>query len=83
MDEGSVCCQHGLAEAFDRVNLTKWMQILIWTGIDWCGRRFISKLYMDQSVKLGLYQRETRNVKTGRGVTQGCCLSPILSKFYS
>jgi hypothetical protein len=23
MDEGSVCCQHGLAEAFDRVNLTK------------------------------------------------------------
>jgi hypothetical protein len=38
---------------------------------------------MDESVKLKLGQGETRSMKTGRGVTQGCCLSPILFNLYS
>jgi hypothetical protein len=38
---------------------------------------------MEQSVKLQLDQGETRSVKIGRGVTQGCCLSPILFNLYS
>jgi hypothetical protein len=33
---------------------------------------------MDQSVKLGLDQGETRNAKIERGVRQGCYLSLIL-----
>jgi hypothetical protein len=33
---------------------------------------------MGQSVKIQLDQGETRIVKTGRGIRQGCCLSPIL-----
>ena len=33
---------------------------------------------MDQGVKLKLYHRETRKLKTGRGVRQGFCLLPIL-----
>jgi hypothetical protein len=37
---------------FDRVNWTKLMQILKETGIDWRERRLISKLYMEQSVKI-------------------------------
>jgi putative lipoic acid-binding regulatory protein len=59
------------------------MQILKGTGIDWRERRLISKLYMEQSVKIRLDQEETRSVKIGRGVRQGCCLSPILFKLYS
>jgi len=59
------------------------MQILKGTGIDWCERRLISNLYMAQSVKVRLNQRETRIVKTGRAVRQGCCLSPILFNLYS
>jgi hypothetical protein len=59
------------------------MQILKGIGIDWRERRLISKLYMEQSVKIRLDQGETRSVKIGRGVRQGCCLSPILFNLYS
>jgi hypothetical protein len=38
---------------------------------------------MAQSVKVRLNQGETSIVKTGRGVRQGCCLSPILFNLYS
>ena len=65
-------------KAFDHVNWTKLMQILKRTGIDWCERRLISKLYMDQRVKVRLDRGETRSVQTGRGVRQGCCLSPVV-----
>jgi hypothetical protein len=70
-------------KAFDRVNLTKLMQILKGFGIKWRVRRLISKLYMDQSVEIRLDQGETRSVKIGRGVRQSCCLSPILFNLYS
>jgi hypothetical protein len=53
------------------------MHILKGTGTDWRERRLISKLYMGQSVKIRLDQRETSGVKTGRRVTDGLCLSPI------
>jgi hypothetical protein len=59
------------------------MQILKRPGTEWHGRRLISILYMDQSVKLKLDQRSTRNVKIGRRVREGCCMSPILFNLYS
>jgi len=59
------------------------MQILKGTGIDWRERRLISNLYTAQSVKVRLNQGETRSMKTGRGVRQGWCLSPILFNLYS
>jgi len=40
-------------------------------------------LYMAQSVKVRLNRGETRSVQIGRGVRQGCCLSPILFNLYS
>jgi hypothetical protein len=59
------------------------MQNLKGTGIEWGERRLISKLYTDQVVELTLNQGETRSVKTGEGVRQGRCLSPILFSLYS
>jgi len=59
------------------------MQILKRTSIDWRERRLISKLYMDQRVKVRLDRGETRRVQIRRGVRQGCCLSPILFNLYS
>jgi hypothetical protein len=70
-------------KASNHVNWTKLLQILKRTGIDWCERRLISKLYMDQSVKLKVVQGETRSMKTGKGVRQGCCLSLILFNLWN
>ena len=38
---------------------------------------------MDQKVKVQLDRGETRSVQIGRGVRQGCCLSPSLFNLYS
>jgi len=81
-EELSVCIIYS-QKAFDRVNWTKLMLILKETGIDWCERRLINNLYMAQRVKVRLNRGETRCVKIGRGIRQGCCLSPILFKLYS
>jgi len=59
------------------------MQILKIRFIDWRERRLISKLYMDQRVKIRLDRGETRSVQIGRGVRQGCCSSPVLFNLYS
>ena len=70
-------------KVFDQINWTKLTQILKVTATDWRERRLISNLYMAQSVKLRLKRGETRSVKIGRGVMQGCCLSPTLFNVYS
>ena len=54
IDEELCVCFIDWQKAFDCVNWTKLMQILKRTGIDWRERRLISKLYMDQRVKIRL-----------------------------
>jgi len=83
IDEELCICLIDWQKAFDRVNWTKLMQILKRTGIDWRERRLISKLYMDQRVKVRLDRGEKRSVQIGRGVRQGYCLSPVLFSLYS
>ena len=46
-------------------------------------KKLISKLYMEQKVKVLLDRVETRSVQIRRGVRPGCCLSPILFNLYS
>jgi hypothetical protein len=59
------------------------MQILKVTGIDLRERRMIGKLYTDQYVKVWMDQGERRSVKTGKGVTQRYCWSPVFFNLYS
>jgi hypothetical protein len=68
VDDELYACFMDWQKACDCVNWTKLMQILKETGIDWRERRLISKLYMDQGVKIRLDQVETRSVKTRRGL---------------
>ena len=83
VDEELCFCFIDWQKAFDCANLTKLMQILKRTGIEWRERRLISKLYMDQTVKIRLDRGETSSTKIGRGVRKGCCLSPVLFNLYS
>jgi hypothetical protein len=82
-DEELCVCFIDWQTAFDRVNWNELMQILKVNGIGWRERRLISKLYMDQCVKVRLNRGETRSVNIGRGVRQGCCLLPVLFNLYS
>jgi len=66
-------------KACDRVKWTKLIQILKVRR----KRRLSSNLYMAQSVKVRLGRGETRSVKIGRAVRQGCCLSPIVFNLHS
>jgi hypothetical protein len=52
IDKGLCACFIDWQKAFDRVNWTKLMQILKGTGINWHERGLVSKLCMDQSIKL-------------------------------
>jgi hypothetical protein len=52
IDEELCACFIDWKKAFDHVNWTKLMRILKGIGIDWHERRLISKLYMEQSVKI-------------------------------
>jgi hypothetical protein len=54
------------------------MQVLKKTVTVWCKRKLISKLYMDQSVKIRLDKGETGNVMTKRGVKKEYCLLSFL-----
>jgi hypothetical protein len=52
VDEEFCACFIDWEKAFDHANWTKYTQILKVTGISWHERRLISKLYMDQNVKI-------------------------------
>jgi len=50
--------------------------------VDWRERILVNTLYIDQSVKIRVERRVTRNMKIRREVRQGYCLSLILINLY-
>jgi len=69
-------------KAFDRVDWKKLMNALRRKGVDWKERRLIGNLYMGQRVKIRIDGEYSEPGKIGRGVRQGCPLSPILFNIY-
>ena len=51
-------------------------------GVDWKERRLIGNLYMGQRVKIRIDGEYSEPGRIGRGVRQGCPLSPILFNIY-
>jgi hypothetical protein len=83
IDEKWCACFPEWQNASDFVKWTTLMQNLKVSGIDWCDRRLIRKLYMDRRVKVNFDLWETRRVNFGGEVRQGCCFSSILFNVYS
>src|SRR5688572_16320934 len=51
-------------------------------GVDWRDRRFIGNLYVGQQMTIRIDGEYSVPGKVGRGVRQGCPLSPLLFNIY-
>src|SRR6218665_2715647 len=76
-------CFVDFEKAFDRVKWTKLWHILKTIGIDWRDRRLISNLYLQQEAIIRVGNGYSKPAYIGRGLRQGCPLSPILFLIYS
>ena len=59
------------------------MMVLLSIGVDWRDRRLISELYMNQESVVRIAGGESDSGIIGRGVRQGCPLSPLLFSIYA
>jgi len=82
-DKDVYVCFVDFEKAFDRVNWTKMLKILEGLTIDWRDRRMIMELYMRQEAVVRTADGEAEPGTVGRGMGQGCPLSPLLLSIYS
>jgi len=71
-------CHVDFEKAFDRVNWYKLMSILQSMGVDWRDRKLIWHLYNGQKAYVQIGEKQSGACSIGRGVRQGCSLSPLL-----
>jgi len=83
MDKDVFICFVDFEKAFDRVNWIKMMEVLKKIGVDWRDRRMIVSLYMEQTATVRVADECSEPSVVGRGVRQGCCLSPLLFTVYA
>ena len=76
-------CYVDFEKAFDRVNWIKMMEILKNIKVDWRDRRMIMRLYLEQEAVIRIADGESEPGIIGRGVRQGCPLSPLLFSIYA
>src|SRR3984885_9688321 len=81
-DREMFICFVDYEKAFDRVDWRKLMTILRRMGVDWRDRRLIGNLYMGQRIRVRIEGELSEPGQIGRGVKQGCPLSPILFNLY-
>jgi len=78
-------CFVDFEKAFDRVNWIRMMNALKSLGIDWKDRRLIKELYLRQEavVRIEGIDSDPGTIIIGRGVRQGCPMSPLLFSIYT
>src|ERR1043165_3056160 len=77
-DNDVYVCFVDFEKAFDRVDWLKMMETLASIQVDWRDRRLIRELYMCQEAAVRVAEGESQPGIIGRGVEQGCPLSPLL-----
>ena len=82
-DNDVYICFIDFEKAFDRVNWVKMMDALKSIGVDWRDRRLIKELYLGQEAVIRVANGESLPATVGRGVRQGCPLSPLLFSIYA
>ena len=70
-------------KAFDRVDWEKLTRILEEKKVDWRDRRMIAELYIEQTAVVRINSEVTEPCLIGRGVKQGCLISPVLFNLYA
>ena len=83
LDNEVFVCFVDFEKAFDRVNWVKMLEVLKRIGVDWRDRRLIGSLYMEQMATVRIGEKCSEPSVVGRGVRQGCCLSPLLFTVYA
>ena len=81
--EELIVCFVDFEKAFDRVKWTKLFEVLKKIGVDWRDRRLIMNLYMQQTAVVRTENGDSEPGEIGRGVRQGCLLSPLLFSIYA
>jgi endonuclease/exonuclease/phosphatase family metal-dependent hydrolase len=76
-------CFIDFEKAFDRVDWKILLETLKDIGVDWRDRRMIKNLYMNQTAVIRIEDKESEPAEIGRGVRQGCLLSPLLFSIYA
>ncbi len=76
-------CFVDFEKAFDRVDWVKMFDILKNLHIDWRDRRLLQDLYMRQQAVIRIADGESDPGTIGRGVRQGCPISPLLFSIYA
>ena len=76
-------CFVDFEKAFDRVNWIRMMEALKSLGIDWKDRRLIKELYLRQEAFIRIESIDSDPGTIGRGVRQGCPMSPLLFSIYT
>jgi hypothetical protein len=76
-------CFVDFEKAFDRVKWEKMMEVLKSIQVDWRDRRMIKELYIGQEAVVRVADGESEPGIIGRGVRQGCPLSPLLFSIYA
>ena len=76
-------CFVDFEKTFDRVDWIKMFEILENLHIYWKDRRLLQDLYMRQEAVVRIANRESDPGIIGRGVRQGCPMSPLLFSMYA